>query len=70
MGSLTISTATPRSFSLDGERVLQTLADHVTPALINTQLYAQLQQASQGEQTASQQKSAVLQVYPISYVPR
>jgi GAF domain-containing protein len=58
MGALAVLTCSSRTFSLDDERILQTLADQAVHAIANAQLYAQLQSALQRGQEASQQKSA------------
>jgi signal transduction histidine kinase len=58
MGALTVLTMASRTFSLDDERILQTLADQAVHGITNAQLYAQLQRALQREQEANQQKSA------------
>ncbi len=58
MGALAVLTTTSRTFSLDDERILQTLADQAVHGIINAQLYAQLQRALHSEQEANQQKSA------------
>jgi signal transduction histidine kinase len=57
-GALTVLTTASRTFSLDDERILQTLADQAVHGITNAQLYAQLQRALQREQEANQQKSA------------
>jgi len=57
MGALAVLTTTSRTFSLDDERILQTLADQAVHAITNAQLYTQLQSALQREQEANQQKS-------------
>ncbi|HEV8712985.1 MAG TPA: GAF domain-containing sensor histidine kinase [Candidatus Binatia bacterium] len=58
MGALTVLSTTPRTFSLDDERILQTLADQAVHGITNAQLYARLQHALQREQEANHQKSA------------
>jgi signal transduction histidine kinase len=58
MGALAVLTTTSRTFSLDDERILQTLADQAVHGIINAQLYTQLQRALHSEQEANQQKSA------------
>ena len=58
MGALGVFSTTPRTFSLEDERLLQALADQAVHAIINAQLYEQLQEALLGEQDANRQKSA------------
>ncbi|MBI3798340.1 MAG: GAF domain-containing protein, partial [Deltaproteobacteria bacterium] len=58
MGALAVLTTASRAFSLDDERILQTLADQAVHGITNAQLYAQLQRALRREQEANQQKSA------------
>ncbi|MBI3302586.1 MAG: GAF domain-containing protein [Deltaproteobacteria bacterium] len=58
MGALIVLTATPRTFSLNDERVLQALADQAVHAIANAQIHARLQDAWQREQEANRHKSA------------
>ena len=58
MGVLGVLSTTPRSFSLDDERLLQVLADQAVHAIMNAQLYEQLQDALKRERDANRQKSA------------
>jgi signal transduction histidine kinase len=58
IGALGVLTTTPRSFSLEDERILQALADQAVHAISNAHLYEQLQGALKREQAANRQKSA------------
>lgn len=58
VGALGVLSMTSRSFSLEDERILQALADQAVHAIINAQLYEQLQDALKREQDANRQKSA------------
>lgn len=58
IGALSVLTTTPRSFSLEDERILQALADQAVHGISNAQLYEQLQGALAREQEANRQKSA------------
>ncbi|MGE0681232.1 MAG: GAF domain-containing protein [Candidatus Binatia bacterium] len=58
IGALGVFSTTPRSFSLEDERILQSLADQAVHAINNAQLYEQLRDALKREQDANRQKSA------------
>lgn len=58
LGVLTVATTAYRTFSLEDENILQTLADQAVHAIKNAQLYAQLQESLRREQAANRQKSA------------
>lgn len=58
MGTLTVASSAVRTFSLNDERILQSLADQAMHAINNAQLYEQLQGALLREQEAGRQKSA------------
>ena len=58
MGALTVLTTATRTFSLDDERLLQSLADQAVHAIINAQLYTQLQDALKREREANRHKAA------------
>lgn len=58
IGALGVLSTTPRSFSLEDERILQALADQAVHAISNAQLYEQLRDALKREQEANRQKSA------------
>jgi signal transduction histidine kinase len=58
IGALGVLSTTPRSFSLEDERILQALADQAVHAISNAHLYEQLRDALKREQEANRQKSA------------
>lgn len=58
IGTLGVLSTTPRSFSLEDERILQALADQAVHAISNAHLYEQLRDALKREQEANRQKSA------------
>ncbi|MCS6926980.1 MAG: GAF domain-containing protein, partial [Candidatus Binatia bacterium] len=58
LGALTVATTAYRTFSLDDEHILQTLADQAVHAIKNARLYTQLQDSLRREQEANRQKSA------------
>jgi signal transduction histidine kinase len=57
-GALIVATTACRTFSLNDEHILQTLADQAVHAIKNAQLYTQLQESLRREQEANRQKSA------------